>query len=83
MKTTNFKQTSVAKPRKWFQRHRRRHDPLLVFNMSTFNFDSGWNRIFNPTRQRENIWGAHAPRVAYSAPWPKNSFHFAANQSLS
>ena len=27
MKTTNFKQTSVAKPRKWFQRHRRWHDP--------------------------------------------------------
>jgi len=27
MKTTNLKQTSVAKPRKWFQRRRRRHDP--------------------------------------------------------
>jgi hypothetical protein len=45
MKTTNFKQTSVAKPRKWFQRHRHWHDPLLVLNMSTFNFDSGWNRL--------------------------------------
>jgi hypothetical protein len=83
MKTTNLKQTSVAKPGKWFQRHRRWHDPLLVLNMSTFNFDSGWNRIFNPILQRENIRGAHAPRVSCSAPSPKNSFHFAANQSSS
>src|SRR6266581_8571066 len=27
MKTTNLKQTSVAKPRKWFQRRRCWHDP--------------------------------------------------------
>jgi hypothetical protein len=27
MKTTNLKQTSVAKPRKWFQRRGRWHDP--------------------------------------------------------
>ena len=27
MKTTNLKQTSVAKPRKWFQRRRRWNDP--------------------------------------------------------
>jgi hypothetical protein len=27
MKTANLKQTSVAKPRKWFQRRRRWHDP--------------------------------------------------------
>jgi hypothetical protein len=27
MKPTNLKQTSVAKPRKWFQRRRRWHDP--------------------------------------------------------
>ena len=27
MKTTNLKQTSMAKPRKWFQRRRRWHDP--------------------------------------------------------
>src|SRR6266550_2694971 len=30
MKTTNLKQTSVAKPRKWFQRRRRWHDPREV-----------------------------------------------------
>src|SRR5260370_22097681 len=27
MKTTNLKQTSVTKPRKWFQQRRRWHDP--------------------------------------------------------
>jgi hypothetical protein len=101
MKTTNLKQTSVAKPRKWFQRRRRWHDPrearpegsqfggtgwiaqpvhvpvslgrlasveraaaarrsgdpMLVLNMSIFNFDGGWNRVFNPIPQRENVWG--------------------------
>ena len=101
MKTTNLKQTSVAKPRKWFQRRRRSHDPrearpggsqsrgtgwiaqpvhvpvslrrlasveraaaarrsgdpMLVLNMSIFNFDGGWNRVFNPIPQRENVWG--------------------------
>ena len=30
MKTTNLKQTSVARPRKWFQRRRRWHDPREV-----------------------------------------------------
>jgi len=67
----------------WAAAARRSGDPLLVLNMSTFNFDSGWNRIFNPIPQRENIWGAHAPRVSCSAPSPKNLFHFAANQSSS
>jgi hypothetical protein len=52
MKTTNSEQTSATKPRKWFHRHRRWHDPLLVLNMSTFNFDSGWNLIFNSIPQR-------------------------------
>ena len=57
MKTTNLKQTKVAKPRKRFQRHRRWHDPLLVLNMSIFNLDGGWNRIFHPVPERENVWG--------------------------
>ena len=83
MKPTNLKQTNVAKPRKWFQRRRRWHDPMLVLNMSIFNFDGGWNRVFNPIPQRENIWEAHPPRVFCSAPSPKNSFHFAPNQSSS
>jgi len=56
MKPTNLKQTNVAKPRKWFQRRRRWHDPMLVLNMSIFNVDGGWNRVFNPIPQRENVW---------------------------
>jgi hypothetical protein len=53
MTRTNLKQASVANPQKWFQRRRRWHDPMLVWNMSIFNFDGGWNRIFNPLPQRE------------------------------
>ena len=36
---------------------RRSGDPMLVLNMSVFNFDGGWNRVFNPIPQRENVWG--------------------------
>ena len=56
MKTTNLKQTNVAKQRKFFQWRRRWHDPMLVLNMSIFNSGSSWNRIFNPVPQRENVW---------------------------
>jgi hypothetical protein len=37
-----------------FQRRRRMRDPLLVFNMSIFNFDDGWNRIFTQFKIHEN-----------------------------
>lgn len=56
MKTTNLKQTNVAKQRKFLQWRRRWHDPMLVLNMSIFNSGSSWNRIFNPVPQRENVW---------------------------
>jgi hypothetical protein len=42
---------------KWqevFQRRRRTRDPLFVFNMSIFNFDGGWNRIFSQFKIHEN-----------------------------
>jgi len=26
------------------------HDPMLVLNMSIFNFDGGWNRTFSPLK---------------------------------
>jgi hypothetical protein len=32
-----------------------RHDPMLVLNMSIFNFESGWNRILNPVKTYENV----------------------------
>jgi hypothetical protein len=30
-----------------FRRRVRRHDPLLAFNISIFNFTDGWNRTFS------------------------------------
>jgi hypothetical protein len=30
------------------------HDPMLVLNMSIFNFEAGWNRTFNPLKAHEN-----------------------------
>lgn len=54
MKTTNRIKAGVS--RKWFQRRRRRHDPMLVLSMASFNSGSGWSQIFNPVPQRENVW---------------------------
>jgi len=30
-----------------FRRSSRRHDPMLVLNMTVFNFTDGWNRAFS------------------------------------
>jgi len=35
-------------------RRRRMNDPLLVFNMSVFNAEDGWSRIFRPMKIHEN-----------------------------
>jgi hypothetical protein len=35
-------------------RRRKRHDPMLVLSMSTFNFMDGWDRILNPIKSHEN-----------------------------
>lgn len=32
--------------RRLFRRRVRRHDPMLVLNMSAFNFTDSWSRIF-------------------------------------
>jgi hypothetical protein len=32
--------------RKRFRRQAKRHDPMLVLNMSNFNFTDGWRRTF-------------------------------------
>jgi hypothetical protein len=32
--------------RKRFRRRAKRHDPMLVLNMSNFNFTDGWRRTF-------------------------------------
>jgi hypothetical protein len=39
----NFK-SSLRKP---FPPRTPRHDPMLVFNMSIFNFTNGWRRTFS------------------------------------
>jgi hypothetical protein len=46
----------AAYQKRWFQRRRRRHDPWLVLNMSTFNFEPGRSEIFNPIRSHQNVW---------------------------
>lgn len=33
--------------RRIFRRRVRRHDPMLVLNMSIFNFADGWSRTFS------------------------------------
>ncbi len=30
------------------------HDPMLVFNMSIFNLNNGWDRTFNPLKAYQN-----------------------------
>jgi hypothetical protein len=40
--------------REIFSRRRQMHDPMLVLNMSIFNFDGGWNRTFNLTQNSHN-----------------------------
>jgi hypothetical protein len=46
--------TLTAKRPNYIQRQRRQHVPLLALNMSIFNFEGGWTRIFNPIKTRES-----------------------------
>jgi hypothetical protein len=41
--------------REMFRHRRRMHDPMLVFNMSIFNFADGWSRTFNDRKIHENV----------------------------
>jgi len=47
------RKTLTDKLRYYFQNRRRQHDPMLVLNMSIFNFEGGWSRLFNPIKARE------------------------------
>jgi hypothetical protein len=51
---TRMKRRLAHNWREMFQRRRPMRDPLLVFNMSIFNFDDGWNRIFSQLKIHEN-----------------------------
>ena len=54
-KKIRIRQRTLAhKWREVFQRRPRMHDPMLVLNMSIFNFADGWNRTFNPLKVHEN-----------------------------
>jgi len=46
MKTRQYQTNSKRSLRTILRRPRRRHDPMLVFNMWSFNFTDGWSRIF-------------------------------------
>ena len=48
MKTSQ--RTLTHKWRQLFRRRRRRHDPMLVLNMSIFNFADGWKSHFQSTQ---------------------------------
>jgi hypothetical protein len=41
-----FAQLQRGKLRHTFRRGAPRHDPMLVLNMSIFNFTDGWSRTF-------------------------------------
>jgi hypothetical protein len=56
VRARNPNDAKVTRSGRWFRRSRRRHDPMLVLNMSIFNSERGWNRIFDPLPQRENVW---------------------------
>ena len=51
-----IKPAPASLAQKWRDAFRRRqkHDPMLVLNMTTFNFAGGWSRIFNPLKAHEN-----------------------------
>jgi hypothetical protein len=48
-KIMNTKAQSFSqRVRQIFRQHRRQHDPMLVFNMSIFNYHTdGWSRTFS------------------------------------
>jgi hypothetical protein len=47
MKAKERENTFRTTQRRTFRRRARRHDPMLVFNMSIFNFTDGWSRTFS------------------------------------
>jgi hypothetical protein len=47
MKTKQRENNFRRALREIFQPRARRHDPMLVLNMSIFNFTDGWSRTFS------------------------------------
>ena len=55
MKTNELKASNVTRVEKWFRRPRRRHNPMLVFNMAVFNSARIRESIFHAFLQRRNV----------------------------
>jgi hypothetical protein len=47
MKAKHRETSFKSRLRNFFRRRAHRHDPMLVFNMSIFNFTDGWRRTFS------------------------------------
>jgi hypothetical protein len=47
MKTKQRENNFKSRLRKLVRPRASRHDPMLVFNMSIFNFTDGWSRAFS------------------------------------
>jgi hypothetical protein len=47
MKTKQRENNFKSRLRKLFRPRASRRDPMLVFNMSIFNFTDGWSRTFS------------------------------------
>ncbi len=47
MKTKLHQSPPRRSLRPMFRRRVRKHDPMLVLNMSLFNFTDGWSRVFS------------------------------------
>jgi hypothetical protein len=46
MKTEQRETTFWQTVRRFFRRRARRHDPLLMLNLSAFNYTDSWSRVF-------------------------------------
>ena len=44
---SEFRTNSKRSPWRMFRRSSRRHDPMLLLNMTLFNFTDGWNGAFS------------------------------------
>ena len=47
--------TLVERFRNLLRPRRRKHDPLLVLNLATFNAGGGWAQVLNPLKVRESV----------------------------
>ncbi len=47
--------TFAQRARNLFRPRRRRHDPLLVLSLATFNSGGGWAQVLSPLKVRESV----------------------------